>query len=81
MCGFSNIDFRSKGDFESLKLYEPWKIPKEFGTMGKSNYHISYSDAKKIFSVSKNLNKFRSIVHDSPDPKFYKTTMYHVQYF
>ena len=77
MCGFSNIDFRSKGDFESLKLYEPWKIPKEFGTMGKSNYHISYSDAKKIFSVSKNLNKFRSIVHDSPDPKFYKTAMYY----
>ena len=77
MCGFSNIDFRSKGDFESLKLYKPWKIPKEFGTMGKSNYHISYSDAKKIFSVSKNLNKFRSIVHDSPDPKFYKTAMYY----
>ncbi len=77
MCGFSNVDFRSKGDFESLKLYEPWKIPKEFGTMGKSNYHISYSDAKKIFSVSKNLNKFRSIVHDSPDPKFYKTAMYY----
>ena len=45
--------------------------------MGKSNYHISYSDAKKIFSVSKNLNKFRSIVHDSPDPKFYKTAMYY----
>ena len=79
MCGFSNIDFRSKGDFESLKLYEPWKIPKEFGTMGKSNYRISYSEAKKIFSVSKNINKYNYIIHDSPDPKIYQTAMYYKQ--
>ena len=79
VCGISNIDFRTKGDFESLKLFEPWKIPKEFGTMGKSNYHISYSDAKKIFSVSKNINKFSNIMHDSPDPKFYKTAIYYKQ--
>jgi hypothetical protein len=77
MCGFSNIDFRSKGEFENVKLYEPWKIPKDFGTMGKSNYHLSYTNAKKIFSVSKNLNKFKNIVQDSPDPKFYKTAMYY----
>ena len=77
MCGFSNIDFRSKGEFENVKLYEPWKIPKDFGTMGKSNYHLSYTNAKKIFSVSKNLNKFKNTVQDSPDPKFYKTAMYY----
>ena len=77
MCGFSNIDFRSKGEFENLKLYEPWKIPKDFGTMGKSNYHISYTNAKRIFSVSKNLNKFKNIIQDSPDPKLYKTAMYY----
>ena len=76
-CGFSNIDFRSKGEFENLKLFEPWKIPKDFGTMGKSNYHLPYSETKKIFSVSKNLNKFKSLVQDSPDPKFYKTAMYY----
>ena len=70
-CGFTNLDFRTKGDFESLKLYEPWQIPKEFGTMGKSFYYPSYSDAKKIFSVSKSLNKLKSIVHGSPDPKAY----------
>ena len=77
MCGFSNIDFRSKGEFENLKLYEPWKIPKDFGTMGKSNYHISYSNAKRIFSVSKNLNKFKNIIQEYPDPKLYKTAMYY----
>ena len=77
LCGFSNIDFRSKGEFENVKLYEPWKIPKDFGTMGKSNYHLSYTNAKRIFSVSKNLNKFKNRVNDSPDPKFYKTALYY----
>ena len=77
MCGFSNIDYRSKGDFESLKLYEPWQIPKDFGTMGKSYYHISYSNEKKIFSVSKNINKLRNIVQGTPDPKFYETAKYY----
>ena len=70
-CGFSNIDFRSKGDLENLKLYEPWKIPKEFGTMGKSGYYPSYTEYKKIFSVSKNINKLKNIVQGSPDPKTY----------
>ena len=76
-CGFTNIDFRTKGDIESLKLYEPWKITKDFGTMGKSFYYPSFSDAKKIFSVSKSLNKFRNIVQGFPDPKAYPTCLYY----
>ena len=76
-CGFTNLDFRTKGDFESLKLYEPWQIPKEFGTMGKSFYYPSYSDAKKIFSVSKSLNKLKSVVQGSPDPKAYPGCLYY----
>ena len=76
-CGYTNLDFRSKGDFESLKLYEPWKIPKEFGTMGKSFYYPSFSEAKKIFSVSKSLNKLKNIVQGSPDPKSYPGALYY----
>ena len=76
-CGFTNIDFRSKGDFESLKLYEPWKIPKDFGSMGKSFYYPSYSEAKKIFSVSKSLNKLKNIIQGSPDPKAYPGALYY----
>ena len=76
-CGYSNIDFRSKGDFESIKLYEPWQIPKEFGTMGKSSYYPSYSQAKKIFSVSKSVNKLKNIVQGSPDPKSYPGVLYY----
>ena len=76
-CGFTNIDFRTKGDFESLKLYEPWQIPKEFGTMGKSLYYPSYTEAKKIFSVSKSLNKLKDVVQGSPDPKQYPGCLYY----
>ena len=76
-CGYTNLDFRSKGDFDSLKLYEPWQIPKEFGTMGKSNYYPSFSEAKKIFSVSKSLNKLKNIVQGSPDPKSYPGALYY----
>ena len=76
-CGYTNLDFRSKGDFDSVKLYEPWKIPKEFGTMGKSFYYPSYSEAKKVFSVSKSLNKLKSIVQGSPDPKSYPGALYY----
>ena len=76
-CGYTNLDFRSKGDFESLKLYEPWQIPKEFGTMGKSFYYPSFSEAKKIFSVSKSLNKLKNIVQGSPDPKAYPGALYY----
>ena len=76
-CGFTNIDFRTKGDFESLKLYEPWQIPKEFGTMGKSFYYPSYSEARKIFSVSKSLNKLKNVIQGSPDPKEYPGCLYY----
>ena len=76
-CGFTNIDFRTKGDFESLKLYEPWKVLKDFGTMGKSFYYPSYSDAQKIFSVSKSLNKLKNIIQGSPDPKAYPGCLYY----
>ena len=76
-CGFTNLDFRTKGDYESLKLYEPWKIPKEFGTMGKSFYYPSFSEARKIFSVSKSLNKLKNIIQGSPDPKAYPGALYY----
>ena len=76
-CGFSNIDFRTKGDFDSLKLYEPWKVLKDFGTMGKSFYYPSFSETKKIFSVSKSINKLKNIVQGSPDPKAYPACLYY----
>ena len=76
-CGTSNIDFRSKKDFESLTLYQPWKIPKNFGTMGQSCYYPSYSEIKNTFSVSENINQIKDKVQGSPNPKGYKTAKFY----
>ena len=76
-CGFSNIDFRSKKDIDSLTLYQPWTIPKDFGTMGQSCYTPSYSELKKTFSVSENVNQLKNIVQCSPDPKSYKSVQFY----
>ena len=76
-CGFSNIDYRTKGDLENLKLFEPWVIPKDFGTMGKYGYYPSYTECKKTFSVSKNINKLKNIVMGAPDPKSYLLTNFY----
>jgi hypothetical protein len=37
-CGLTNMDFRTKGDFESLERYQPSLKFANFGTMGKSQY-------------------------------------------
>lgn len=37
-CGLTNLDFRTKGDFESLDRYQPSLKMTNFGTMGKSQY-------------------------------------------
>ena len=70
-CGYANIDFRSKDDFKNIKLYEPWKIPYEFGTMGRSFYYPSYSQLKRNIAVSEGLNKLKNINIGSPNPKEY----------
>jgi hypothetical protein len=45
--------------------------------MGKSLYYPSYTEAKKIFSVSKSLNKLKDVVQGSPDPKAYPGCLYY----
>ena len=76
-CGTSNIDFRSKKDYESLTLYQPWKVPKDFGTMGQSCYYPSNTEMKNTFSVSENINQLKDKVQGSPNPKGYKTAKFY----
>lgn len=76
-CGHTNIDFRSKNDFEHLKLYEPWKVPKDFGTMGNSNYAPSYSTHKNLFEISKSRNRLKNIMQNSPDPREYDSIKFY----
>ena len=59
--GYSNIDFRTKGNEEALKIYQPWIRPKDFGTMGHSGY--------KPKAESFCLLNFYQKQHHNPDPK------------
>ena len=50
-AGHSNIDFRSKKDEQSLKIFQPWKNMTAPGTMGYSGYKPNSLELKKIIQV------------------------------
>lgn len=75
--GFTNIDLRSKQDEKALSLYQPWRVPKDFGTMGRSNYTLPPEEYKKIFKVSSSINKMKQMNSGCPDPKTYGTCLYY----
>lgn len=37
-CGLTNLDFRTKGESETLDKYKPTLKFADFGTMGRSQY-------------------------------------------
>ena len=75
--GFTNIDLRSKQDEKALSLYQPWRVPKDFGTMGRSNYTLPPEQYKKIFKVSSSMNKMKQLNSGCPDPKTYGACLYY----
>ena len=48
--GFSNIDFRTKNDSNSLLLFQPWKVAEHYGTINDYGYRLSVDEHKKILS-------------------------------
>jgi hypothetical protein len=78
-CGHSNIDFRSKKDTDSLQTYQPWKCKKEFGTMGYTDFKLSFNDHKKALENTQQINCQRNILSEVPDPKYHKTAQYYSQ--
>ena len=77
LVGHSNIDFRSKHDEQSLKVYQPWKMMKAHGTMGYSDYKNNLDEIKKLLEVSKNINTQQALTSEIPDPKYHKTAEYY----
>ena len=77
LVGLSNIDYRTKKDEENLKIFDPWKIPKDFGTMGYRNYRNSPKLKKEMFSPTKRINTQKDLVNDYPDPRFYATARFY----
>jgi hypothetical protein len=37
-CGLSNLDFRTKGDYEKIEKYQPDLKFADMGTMGKTSF-------------------------------------------
>ena len=75
--GISNIDFRSKGDIDNIRIFDPWKSPKEFGSMGYSNYRIPPKKFKSLFDPSIEINTQKDIVNDYPDPRYHSTAQFY----
>ena len=75
--GISNIDFRTKKDEESLRIFEPWKAPKEFGTMGYRNYKNPPKFKRLLFSPTERINTYRDLENDYPDPRYYTTAKFY----
>ena len=75
--GISNIDFRSKKDEQNLRIFEPWQVPKDLGTMGYKNYQNPRKIRKELFSPTERINTYKDIVNDYPDPRFFTTAKFY----
>ena len=75
--GISNIDFRTKGDIDNIRIFDPWKLPKEFGSMGYSHYRNPDKIFKSLFDPSLEINTQKDIVNDYPDPRYHSTAQFY----
>ena len=75
--GISNIDFRTKGDIDNIRIFDPWKSPKEFGSMGYSHYRNPDKIFKSLFEPSLEINTQKDIVNDYPDPRYHSTAQFY----
>lgn len=76
-CGHSNIDFRTKNDQEAIKTFMPWKLKKEYGTMGNDLFKLPINEHKKLLKETENINTQKNVLHEFPDPKYYKTAQFY----
>lgn len=78
-CGSSNIDFRSKRDNDSIALFQPWKLKKEYGTMGNSLVNLPTDQYNWLMKATRSLNTLKDINTERPDPKVYSTAQFYVK--
>jgi hypothetical protein len=55
----------------------PWKVKKEYGTMGNDLFKLPMNEHKKILKVTENINSQRNVLQEIPDPKYYKTAQFY----
>ena len=75
--GISNLDFRTKGDIDRIKFYEPFHESKTFGTQGLSNYKLPSTVHNELFSPTKGLNEGKFVKNEMPNPKIYETALFY----
>ena len=75
--GISNLDFRTKGDIDRIKFYEPFHESKTFGTQGLSNYKLPSQVHNELFSPTKGLNEGKFAKNEMPNPKIYETALFY----
>ena len=77
MSGISNIDFRSKFDNENIEFFSPWLKSPNFGTMNTYNFKLSFTDHKKLFNPTFNLNQQKYLNSEIQNPKIYKSAQFY----
>ena len=75
--GISNLDFRTKGDSERVKFFQPYHESKKFGMQGLSNYKLPISVHKKLFSPTKGINEGKFVKNEMPNPKIYEPALFY----
>ena len=77
MSGISNIDFRTKGEIEEIKKYQPFHESKNFGMLGLGNYKLPYSIHKKLFKPTIGINEGKYIQNNIQNPKIYESSLFY----
>ena len=78
-CGSSNIDFRSKRDKDAIAFFQPWKLKKNYGTMGNSQVILPTDQFNRLMKATKSLNSLKDINYERPDPKVYSTAQFYLK--
>ena len=77
LSGISNIDFRTKGEIEEIKKYQPFHESKNFGMLGLGNYKLPYSIHKKLFKPTIGINEGKYIQNNIQNPKIYESSLFY----
>ena len=75
LSGISNIDFRTKGEIEEIKKYQPYHESKNFGMLGLGNYKLPYSIHKELFKPTIGINEGKYVENNIQNPKIYESSL------
>ena len=77
LSGISNIDFRTKGEIEEIKKYQPFHESKNFGMLGLGNHKLPYSIHKELFKPTTGLNEGKYVENDIQNPRIYESALFY----